>query len=139
MPQSRGLLCRLDRDDADHLVGRVRADRSASAARSYGSGGQVCEVGGGAPVDLGDRVGIVLTALTTLGLSGAPVHEPVHDEARLIDHPVTVRNTAENGREQLLFRVTATGWAAADRAADGSLWCEVTKGPCLGCARVGIA
>jgi hypothetical protein len=39
---------------------------------------------------------IALTALTTLGLSGAPVHEPVHAEALLSGHPVTVRNTAES-------------------------------------------
>jgi hypothetical protein len=36
---------------------------------------------------------IALMALTTLGLSGAPVQEPVHAEALLSRHPVTVRNT----------------------------------------------
>jgi len=33
-----------------------------------------------------------LIALAALGLSGAPVHEPVHAEALLSAHPVTVRN-----------------------------------------------
>jgi hypothetical protein len=35
---------------------------------------------------------IALMALTTLGLSGAPVHESVHAEALLSAHPVTVSN-----------------------------------------------
>jgi len=37
---------------------------------------------------------IALTAVTALGLSGAPVHEPVHAEAPMSSRPVTVRNTA---------------------------------------------
>jgi len=34
---------------------------------------------------------IALAALTTLGLSGAPLHEPVHARGPTSAHPVTVR------------------------------------------------
>jgi len=40
---------------------------------------------------------IALMALTTLGLSGAPVHEPVHARGPTSPHPATVRNTAKSG------------------------------------------
>ena len=38
---------------------------------------------------------IALTAFTALGLSEAPVHEPVHGRGTYSSHPVTVRNFAE--------------------------------------------
>jgi hypothetical protein len=42
-----------------------------------------------------DDTDIALVALTALGLSGAPVHEPVHHHALVSSHPVTVRNLSE--------------------------------------------
>ena len=38
---------------------------------------------------------IALTALAALGLSGDPVHEPVHAQHPYAYHPATVRDVAE--------------------------------------------
>ena len=41
---------------------------------------------------------IALTAVTALGLSGAPVHEPVHGRAPMSSRPVTVRNIVKSAQ-----------------------------------------
>lgn len=44
------------------------------------------------PQFAGPKMRVQGVGRVALGLSGAPVHEPVHAEALLSAHPVTVRN-----------------------------------------------
>jgi len=56
---------------------------------------------------------IALTALTTLGLPGAQVHEPVHARRPHVTYPATVRNTAKSAQR------TSAWPALAIMGADG--------------------
>ena len=60
---------------------------------------------------------IALTALAALGLSDAPVHEPVHVRGAYALHPVTVRNIALE-----YASMHATSWASVMRAIVTGLW-----------------
>jgi hypothetical protein len=58
---------------------------------------------------------IALTALIALGLSGEPVHEPVHARSSHVPHPATVRNIAENALPATSTTTGSTAPSPADK------------------------
>src|SRR6266496_1897613 len=61
---------------------------------------------------------IALTALAALGLSGAPVHEPVHGRGARSSCPATVRNSAPTTSARASSAVTSRRFYSPSLLAD---------------------